>query len=229
MKPKQLLVWAAAASLATLSLSAAERDHLRNTRYCEILLVKRHLTSATAAVYNTVGLNDCPSAQWTALSPDVLKRDNNASAVVLNGPRYFVMDRNLLESSIGPVHDFNGLQARLVAQVDLTSASAQRKPYTETTVERETQYVYESGKRIYELVSDQGKTYIMQSYSLEVDPHLNEAALATLAARLSLPQGWRYVVRTLDRDLAVATNGSKVHVLQDDLKNTYQRIETSAN
>lgn len=199
-----------------------ERDHLRNQRYCEILVVNRHGLSATAAVYNTVGLNDCPEAQWKALDPAELKAESKAYEVVMNGPRFFTMDRNELKSP-GRVHDFDGLKARLVAEVEISRGDTDRKPYKERTVDRETQYVYEAGRDVYELVSPAGETYIMQSYSLEEDAHLNEPDLAGLASRLTLPRGWRYVVRHLSEDLTVRTSGSKAHILQDDLRNTYQR------
>ena len=38
-----------------------ERDHLRNVRYCEVFVVRKHFFSTTADVYNTLGLNDCPA------------------------------------------------------------------------------------------------------------------------------------------------------------------------
>lgn len=211
------------AQLTNASPNVSEGDHLRNQRYCEILVVQKHGFSGTAAVYNTVGLNDCPEAQWKALDPNKLKIENKAYDIVMNGPRCFLMDRNVLKSA-GPVRDFDGLQARLVAQVEVSSASGKRRPYVENIVDRDTQYVFEAGKKVYELLSPDGKTYIMQSYSLEVDPHLSEESLSGLDRRVSLPKGWRYVVRDLSEDLTVRTAGSKAHILQDDLRNTYQRL-----
>ncbi len=198
-----------------------ERDHLRNVRYCEILVVTRHGLSATAAVYNTLGLNDCPEQQWKALDPDQLKKENNAYRVIMNGPRYFMMDRNALRNP-GPTRNFDGLQARLLAQIEVEKNS-KRLPYVENTVDRESQYVYEPGKNVYELLAPNGRSYIMQSYSLEVDPNLNEAALTGLSSRLTLPKGWQYRVRQLSEPLIVRNTGSKAYVLQDDLKNSYQR------
>lgn len=223
-----LLLWVAALQGLVLAQGAdpvsgvAERDNLRNQRYCEILVVDKHGFSATASVYNSVGLNDCPEAQWRALDPNKLKVENKAYSVVMNGPRYFTMDRNLLKKP-GPIREFEGFQARLVAQIEISGASSRRHPYVENIVDRESQYVYEAGKKIYELRSPEGNTYIMQSYSVEVDPRLNEEALAGLARRLSLPKGWVYVVRDLSKALTVRTGGAKAYILQDDFKNTYER------
>ena len=92
-----------------------EKANLRNVRYCEIFVANRHGLSATASVYNTLGLNDCPEAKWSALKADKLKNELHATRVVLNGPRYFTMDRNALADP-GAVATFDGLDARLVAQ-----------------------------------------------------------------------------------------------------------------
>jgi hypothetical protein len=96
-------------------------------------------------------------------------------------------------------------------------------PYTENGVQRQNRYVYERGKNIYELLSPDGRVYVMQSYSQEVDKALNEMGLLTLADRLKLPSGWKYSTRTLDEDLVIENVGGKAYVIQDDLKNTYQR------
>jgi hypothetical protein len=102
-------------------------------------------------------------------------------------------------------------------------AGLRRKPYTEKKVERTTVYTYQAGREVYELVSPQGVAYVMQSYSLEVDPALSEAALKTLGGRLRLPPGWRYRVRQLNQDWVLRVEGY-AHVIQDELQNTYQRV-----
>jgi hypothetical protein len=55
-------------TLSTLLLLAGQAaatepaglDQLRNTRYCEMLVVSGGPLGLTARVYNTLGLNDCP-------------------------------------------------------------------------------------------------------------------------------------------------------------------------
>lgn len=200
-----------------------ERANLRNVRYCELLAVTGSMLSAKAAVYNTLGLNECPAAQWASLDPNKLKKELHAMRAVLNGPRYFIMDRNALRSP-GAVQTFDGLQARLLAYVEVHRGTEKRVPYTENTIERQSQYVYEAGKNVYELLAPAGHSYIMQSYSQEVDKSLNEQALRSMGNRLKAPKGWQYRVRKLDQDLVVKNSGSTAYVLQDDFKNTYQRM-----
>jgi hypothetical protein len=63
----------------------------------------------------------------------------------------------------------------------------------------------------------------MQSYSQIIDPSLSYADLATLGSRLKPPKGWEYRTRTLTADLVAQAQG-EAHVLQDELQNTYQRL-----
>jgi hypothetical protein len=197
-----------------------EKANLRNVRYCEILVEKRHGLSAAAGMYSTLGLNDCPASKWDALNADKLKNELQATTVILDGPRYFTMDRNALANP-GNVATFDGLEARLVAQLEI-KAKQNRTPYTENTVERESRYVYEPGNNVYELLAPKGRVYIMQSYSQEIDKNLNDEGLLTLAYRLKLPNGWEYRVQKAEKELVVQSAGGKAQVLQDDLGNSYQ-------
>ena len=198
-----------------------EADHLRNVRYCEIFVGTHHGFSASAAVYNTLGLNHCPEEQWRALNVSTLQKESGASRIVLNAPRYFVMDKIALRT-LGPERDFDGLTTRLVAEIEVKPGRKNRVPYVEAAVQRQSCYTYEAGKNVYELDSADGRCYIMQSYSHEVDPHLSEAGLSDLASRLSLPKGWRYEVRKLSAGLILCNTGDKAQVLQDNFNNTYQ-------
>ena len=66
--------------------------------------------------------------------------------------------------------------------------------------------------------------YVMQSYSLEVDPTLSEAGLPRLGERLEKPDGWRYRVRRLMEEWSLHVDG-EARVIQDELRNTYQRVD----
>jgi hypothetical protein len=99
-----------------------------------------------------------------------------------------------------------------------------RDPYTEQAVRRTTVYVYDQDREVYELVAPDGATYVMQSYSLAVDPALTEADLPALGARLRLPDGWRYRARRVDADWALRVDGEAI-LVQDELENSYQRVD----
>ena len=202
-----------------------ERANLRDARYCEVLVVTGNFLKAKAAVYNTIGLNECPADQWAKLDEKKLAAEWKANRVVLNGPRHFMMDRNGIKTAPQTPGTFGGIQMRLLAYVEINPLMQNRTPYTETAVERQTQYIYDAGKNVYELTSPNGIQYIMQSYSLEVDKSLDVAGLANLGSKLKLPKGWKYEVKMLDKEMAVRNSGAKAYVLQDDLKNSYQKLD----
>ena len=49
---------------------------------------------------------------------------------------------------------------------------------------------------MYELLTPDAKTYVMQAYSHIVDDSLTGDSLPALGDRLHLPEGWRYRTRT---------------------------------
>ena len=158
------------------------REQIHGARYGEVLLVKGRLNRIEATVYNTLGLNDCPDDLWHALDPEAIKKSYRARAAILNGPRYFLMDKISIADPGEEIFDFGGLQMRRLATVPLPLTSLlgglQRHPYTEQAVRRTTVYVWDQGREVYELVAPDGTTYVMQSYSLagRSDPDRSGAA-----------------------------------------------------
>ena len=75
-------------------------ENVRDARYCEIIPIVRDGFHLTATVYNTLGLSDCPAATWNAITEDAMKQRFDALTVLLNGPRYFIMDS--IEASGAP-------------------------------------------------------------------------------------------------------------------------------
>lgn len=204
------------------------RGQMHNTRYGEVLLVTGHLNHIEATVYNTLGLNDCPDDLWKTLNPEEIQKTYKVRAVILNGPRYFLMDQIGSADMGKEVFTFDALQMRRMATVRIPLTAMldglKRKPYTENIVQRTTKYVYSRERDVYELVAPSGTTYIMQSYALIVDPTLNEEKLKTLGEHLHLPAGWQYRVRRLTEECVLEVRG-EAHLIQDDFENSYQRVD----
>ena len=215
--------------LTVAPIAAAEsgqRDNMRDARYCEMLVVTGGPLDLTAHVYNTLGLNDCPAQAWQALNADMLARQHGARKVILNGPRHFLMDQASLANP-GETARFGDLDARLLADVALSPLmllKGRGEPYEENQVQRSTRYLFRQGQPIHQLTATDGRRYVMQSYSQQIDPRLDQASLDRLGPRLKLPQGWSYQTLTPNRDLILEATG-KATVLQDDLLNTYQRVD----
>src|SRR5436305_11089987 len=98
------------------------RDNMRGARYGEIFVITGHLNHLRGSVYNTLGLNDCPQEQWKALDPDEIKKEAKARAILMNGPRYFMMDQASNENP-GEVVSFGGLQFWKVATIRIPLTS----------------------------------------------------------------------------------------------------------
>jgi hypothetical protein len=215
------LLASAATLVAAAPASAASLGGLHDARYCEIIELKGAPPSATATVWNTIGLNRCPAAWWNAFDAGELAQELGDTAVVLNGPRHFLMDS--VSASPGRTRAFHGQRLRRVATIPIrTAADLAQTPYTDRVVERDNVWRWRPGRVVYELVAPGGDVYVMQSYAQIRDPDLTIGRLRSLGRRLDLPTGWRYRVRKLKRELAVTAPGGRATIVQDELQNTYQ-------
>jgi hypothetical protein len=214
---------AAALGPAAVASAAASRQAtgIYNTRYCEVLELRGLPPDALVTVWNTIGFSNCPPEKWQALDAGALAAARGDTAVILNGPRYWLMDS--AEGKPGVSDVFGGLRMRQVATIPIHSAAElAQTPYTEHTIVRRNTWTWNRGRTVYELIAPGGITYVMQSYSQIRDPSLTLAALPGLGSRLALPDGWQFRTRRLRRDLDLAARGSAT-VIQDELLNTYQR------
>ena len=183
---------------------------------------------ASSVLFNTLGLPDeMTDEQFRALDPEHLKAVYRADAIWLNGPRRALMDAATAEFlDEGRVSNVGGIPMRTVGRVHVPNLdlflSAQRPPYTELTVDRNTDWLFKRRQDVHELIAPSGAVYVMQSMSRHVDPNLEIEQLATLGQRLKLPPGWQYRVRTLEDDLVVPARGD-AHIVFDEFENNYQR------
>jgi hypothetical protein len=196
---------------------------LSGKRYGEVLLVTPGEAGPQASVYNSFPLNDCPAELWSALDPQAIAAENGAATVLLNGPRYWLMN-SLEKASPGPrlIKNFGGIEMQLQATVLLTAINP--APYTANQVNRNTVFTFDAGEEIYELHDPALRRWVMQTWSQMVDPNLSRADLPKLGERLNLPEGWVYQSRVLDSPLRIDTTTHAAQVLQDDLANSYSLV-----
>jgi hypothetical protein len=202
--------------------------NLRDNRYGEIFLIRSEGGQLMAAVYNTIGLNDCPVEKWRSLDPQQLAKDFEVPAVFLNGPRFWTLDQ-ITAYTAGETESFDGLEARRVAELPIPAGMnledrGAGRYYTDITIKRETKWSFLAGRPVYELLTPDGKTYVMQAYSHIIDDSLSAGSLPTLGDRLHIPEGWQYRMRVPDRDLTMRPVAGQAHVLQDELENTYMQL-----
>ena len=189
-------------------------------RYGEVLLVRLTDTGPEVTVFNSFPLNDCPADLWAKLDPQVIATENDATAALLNGPRYWLMSAIEKVSTGAPEkRTFGGIEMLRQATVQLASMNPAH--YILNRVDRKAVFTFDAGREIYELIDPEGRRWVMQTWSQTVDPALSLADLPGLASRLSLPPGWTYRPRTPTSPLRVDTTGTDASVTQDDLGNSY--------
>jgi hypothetical protein len=199
---------------------------LRGKRYCEVLVVTAEADSVVARVYGTFPINDCPPDAWAAVDTAAIAAERSAIAAVTNGPRFWLMDRIAKpDAAQRPIESFSGLEMREYATVDITELGLGAAPYTEIRVDRAAVFTFDAGSTVYEITSADGESYLMQSWSQQVDPTIDEEALATLGDRLALPDGWSYAPRVLETAITADSTGEPAGVIQDEFKNTYSLID----
>ena len=234
-------MWVAAlacAAVASIVLSAPAgaskgmtTTRMYDKRYCEYLFVYLGPSGYYADVWNTFGLNNCPEKLWKASDPVALAKGMGALVVKLNGPRHWLIDRARINFDPnapleqGKVQSFSGLKMRRLTTglVPTVDGKPGLPAYTETTVNRTTDFTFSHRHPLRVLISADGKSYAMQAFSQIKDPTLTERKLNRLDSKLSLPDGWRYKVRHLKKDLTLKTV-ARTTVLQDEFENTYQLI-----
>ncbi len=198
---------------------------LRGERYCEVLLLNPGPGGLVADVYNTYGLNDCPQSEWEQLDASELAVENDVTLANLNGPRYWLMDTvEQLDTGEQPHKTFGALEMIQRATVAIADPVTAQQPYTVNSVDRAASFTFGAGSTVYEITDADGAAYVMQSWSQERDPNLDEAALAGLGSRLALPAGWTYGARRLDAALRVDTTAAVAQVIQDEFRNSYSML-----
>jgi hypothetical protein len=195
-----------------------------NLRYCEVLLPRPSASGLTIEIWGTPGLNLCPQAQWDALDPAALADQFGTPFAFLNGPRYFTVDwsSNGEALATGDPQMFGDIAMRLLTTVVPPEGAG--SSYAIARVDRENIWHFVAGRRVYELINPEGTRYIMQSFSRAVDEDLRLADLENLGSRLQLPEGWSFESRVLVNSLDVPAIDGVAEVVQDDLRNTYQRV-----
>ena len=191
----------------------------------ELFFLKGAPGSYEALVYNTTGLNRCPTEQFEAIDVDALRVETH-SDVVWKNPRRFWMQDHLQVVLVDEPAEFQGLAFNCVAKMSMPAnfdpaVGQSGMAYAPMQIRRRSVYEYDAGRPVFMLRSPDGITWVMQTYTTHIDGTLTESDLPRLAERLQLPAGWEFKAKKLDRELVVDTKGL-AHIVPDDLENMYQ-------
>lgn len=216
---------AAATSTTITATTTIPVESMRGKRYCEVLLLGPTATGIEATVFNSFPMGDCPDEQWRELDGVAIAAEQGAALALLNGPRYWLMDAVERDTSDVISAMFGPIEMNRYATVAITDPTSVGKSYAPQTVDRKSTFVFRAGQTIFRLTSDDGRQFVMQSWSQQVDTTLNEADLWTLGERLQLPDGWTYEPVTLTDDLVIGASAQPAQVLQDEYLNSYSLVD----
>ncbi|MCX7091586.1 MAG: hypothetical protein NTU48_09070 [Legionellales bacterium] len=201
---------------------ALQAQSLRGKRFCEVII------SAPGNImefYNTINLNDCPEVEWKQITVRDIRKETGAVHVVLSGPRKFCVDgvknADFLASTPRTFHHL-AMRKSALLQITMRETLHGSRPYHEHHVDRKTTWVFAVGSRVYELIDPAGAVYVMQSFMLM--PGIEtEKDLGNLGEQLKLPRGWIFKTGILKKGYDLVSFQNKAVVLEDSMKNNYQK------
>lgn len=200
---------------------------VKDKRYCEILTISKNNFNIEATVYNSIGCNTCPEISWKNIDQERIKKDFNAKFIIMNGPRFFLMDSIGQYQKPLPKVNLGGIEMIERAKLNISSIEllkGKHNSYEEQIVSRTTKYVFNKGSQAY-FLKHKADLYIMQSYANIINPNLKEKDLKTLANIIKLPNGWTYETRKLNTPIVLKTlKDGEAFLIQDDLQNSYQKV-----
>ncbi|CEG55555.1 hypothetical protein [Legionella fallonii] len=211
--------------LFTLPLFAVQTgsSQMRGKQYCEIIVSK---LVTNYAIYNTLGINDCPTTMWNKVTESQVKKETGSSFVYLNGPRYWVIDGfNNPAANNAAKKTISGIKMQHAGQLYIkwTNLLKAKYPYYRHEVQRQTTWLFETGKPVYELIDNHGDIYVMLSYSVRKKSQ-TEGSLAQLGAKLTLPKGWKFKTGILKQAETIKSANNVAIIIQDNFDNTYQKV-----
>lgn len=202
------------------------KENARGTVWCEIIPMTGTAPNVVMQIYTSTGVDNCTEDRSAALDMTKLAADLGVEKVVMNPGRYWTFDR-MTAFSAGEVVDFNGIKAIWGATMtpqDVASITG-GKPYSVGKIKRDTEWFYMKGKPAYLLRTPEGKVWVLQVFTKAKDKTQSMETMDQLGAKLQLPEGWKFEVKVLDKDLSLQPRrvaGGEAYIMRDNLGNTYQ-------
>ena len=212
-------------------------DSLRGVQYAEIwMIVGTPEAGLVGHYFNTSNLNKsankmntCPASIWDKVNAKALRAEYNTYVVFKNGPRGWTMDS--VKIPVGPVVTFEGLQTRWWGKGVLPKGvnfKGGLVPYKPLKSHRKSTFLFKKGEPVFVLEDKEGTPWVMQAFSKIKDPSQTYDSLETLGDKITPPEGWKYRVVVLDKDLTISTPQGYNWIVQDELGNTYDACKDGA-
>lgn len=211
-------------------------DNLHMVRFIEIFLALPDPATGklVAPCYNTMltthaipeSKNTAPQELVEKLDFEKMKQDYGLKGASLNGPKLWLTD--WAEIAMGVERDFNGLKATWVAQLNMgdnTGGVSESTPYKIMNIERKSSLGWNKGTTVLLLDDAEGNTYIMKGFQLGLKPQYTyeEFVAAGQSNFKKLPEGWKFRVKKLDKDLIETPENGIATIMTDEFFNVWDK------
>ena len=214
---------------------AVHVDNMHQTRYIEMFLAARDAKTGklVAACYNPMfGPSGIPASKDTAphalvegIHPDKIKKEFGVLGASVNGPKLWQPD--WAEGDAGVVRDFNGIRAPWVGQLNMDKGGAvsESTPYKPMTIARKSKLGWNKGTTVLLLDDAQGNTWVMKGFQVGLEPKYSyeQFVAAGQSQFKKLPTGWKFRVKTLEKDLIETPASGVATIMPDEFFNVYDK------
>jgi hypothetical protein len=210
-------------------------DGLRGVRYIEIFLAAKdpNTRKLVAPCYNSMfssagvpaSKDTAPQAQVAGLDFDKMKAEYGVLGASLNGPKLWMPDWTEIDA--GAEREFNGIKTAWVAQLNMDSNKgiSDSEAYGSATIARKSGVGWNKGTTVLLLDDAKGNTWVMKGFQMGVKPlHTYEQFVAAGAGNFKkLPAGWKFRIKTLDKDLVERPANGVATIMPDEFFNVYDK------
>lgn len=209
--------------------------NMHKVRFIEIFLAGREAKTGNmvAACYNTMftregipaSKNTAPQTLVQGLDFAKMKKEYGVLGASLNGPKLWLPDWSDIDS--GVERDFNGIKAAWVAQLNMgnNTSVGESTPYKPMTIARKSGVGWNKGTTVLLLDDADGNTWIMKGFQLGLKPQYTyeQFVAAGQSQFKKLPPGWKFRVKTLEKDLVETPEGGVASIVPDEFFNVYDK------
>lgn len=215
---------------------AGRVENMHMTRFIEIFLALPDTSTGklVAPCYNSMftpqgipaSKNTAPQELAEGLDFDKIKQEYGVKGASLNGPKIWLPDWT--EIDMGVERDFNGIKATWVAQLDMgdnAGGVSESTPYKPMTIARKSALGYNKGTTVLLLDDAEGNTWVMKGFQLGLKPQYTyEQFVAAGESNFKkLPEGWKFRIKTLDKDLIETPENGVATIMPDEFFNVYDK------
>lgn len=204
----------------------SEKDYIQETSrgatYCVINIIQYGFFEVKIDSYSSRKLSSCNKSAYHRLTEASITAQTrtflSARQVVKGGFHTLVASRDL-NPFIHP-YIFLGeirMQKHATVEVDYLSyiykylsnskfrRGLENSNYVPLDGNSPMQYLYNPGEQVHELVSPEGRVFTMTSFTDYINPSLTLENLKDMGSSLTLPTGWKYRTRIIDKQIVIRT------------------------